>query len=73
VKLVVPVRGYFDGVKVISMTVSDKPDGGYYCAMLPSEETEMLDIFTVFPRNLSGKYYNYVGNSISKLQIQVAT
>jgi hypothetical protein len=29
VKLVLPVRGYFDCVKGMSMAVSDKPDGGY--------------------------------------------
>jgi len=29
VKLVLPVRGYFDCVKEMSMAVSDKPDGGY--------------------------------------------
>jgi hypothetical protein len=61
VKLVVSARGYFYCVKEMSMAVSDKPDGGYYNTMLPSEETEMLDILMVFvfPRNLSGKYYNY--------------
>jgi hypothetical protein len=62
VKLVVSVIGYFDCVKEISMAVSDTPGGGYYCAMLPSEETEMLDIpmVLVFPRNLIEKYYNYI-------------
>ena len=29
VKLVLPVRGYFDCLKEVSMAVSDKPDGGY--------------------------------------------
>lgn len=61
VKLVLPVRGYIDCVKEMSMAVSDKPDGGYQYAVLPSEETEMLDVVMVFvfPRDLSGKYYNY--------------
>ena len=29
VKLVLPVTGYLDCVKEMSMAVSDKPDGGY--------------------------------------------
>jgi hypothetical protein len=48
------VSGYFvpkgrtDCVKETPLAVNDKLDSGYYDAVLPSGETEMLDIFMIF-------------------------